>query len=175
MTTALVWFSYPPDYAKLALSVARCRELDPAAGCFVVIESHHEAPDIDGVEVIRRDFSRGFHLDGQAAVHGVAQTLASIAADMVVKIDSDMIPRRAFWQDGPTVFQRFNNFYVGLYALPSHILRIVARCLEDQPNPGPHEAIAIAGRAVTASHARGEKINHHRLPMGEFIPDILTT
>lgn len=171
--TAAVWFSHPPDYGKLALSVARVRELDPSARLIVCIESSHDEPAIDGVEVIRRDFSRGFHLDGAEAVHGVAQTLASIDADLIVKIDSDMIPRRAFWLTGPTVFQRFNNFYVGLYAIPRHILQIVARCLQDQPNPGPHEAIAIAGRAVTASHARGEPINHIRLPQGVFIPEIL--
>jgi len=173
--TALVWFSHPPDFAKLALSVARCRELDPSARCIVVIESHHDSPSIDGVEIIRADFARGFHLDGREAVHGVARTLASIDADLIVKIDSDMILSRAFWHDGPTVFQRFNNFYVGLYALPKHILQIIVRCLEDQPNPGPHEAMAIAGRAVTASHARGEKINHHRTPQGVFFPDIITT
>lgn len=172
--TAIVWFSHPPDYAKLSASVARVRELDPAAGLIVVIESHHEAPTLDGVEIIRRDFSRGFHLDGVEAVHGVAQTLASIDAEMIVKIDSDMVPKAAFWLDGPTVFQRWNNFYVGLYALPSRVLRIVLRCLMDQPNPGNHEAIAICSRAVVACHALGIPINHHRLSKGEFIPEILT-
>lgn len=173
--TALVWFSYPPDFDKLALSIQRCRKLDQTARLVVVLESHHAEPTIDGLEIVRRDFDRGFHLNGINAVHGVAQALAGIDADLVVKIDSDMMPNRAFWLEGPTVFQRFNNFYVGLYALPRHILKIVCRCLEDQPNPGTHEAIAIAGRAVTASHARGEKINHIRLPQGQFTPQVLTT
>lgn len=172
--TAVVWFSHPPDYGKLALSVVRVRELDPLARLHVCIESSHDAPALEGIEVIRRDFNRGTHLDGAEAVHGVAQTLASIESDIVVKIDSDMILKRPFWLAGPTVWQRWNNFYVGLYALPRHILRIVVKCLEGQPSPGPHEAIAIAGRAVTASIARGEQINHIRMPHGVFIPEILT-
>lgn len=172
--TTILWFTHPPDYDKLALSVQAARELDSSAKLVACIEPSHEVPSIGGLEIIRRAFNRGFHLDGIEAVHGVAKTLAEIPEGLVVKMDSDMIPRRAFWKDGSTVFQRWNNFYVGVYALPSHILRIVARCLEDQPNPGPHEAIAIAGRAVTASHARGEPINHIRLAQGAIIPDVLT-
>jgi hypothetical protein len=173
MKTAIVWFSYPPDYAKLALSVARCRQLDPLARLFAVIESEHKAPKIEGVEVMIRDFSRGTHLDGREAVHGVAKTLAGIDAELIVKIDSDMVPSRAFWKDGPAVFQRANNFHVGLYALPSSVLKIVLRCLRDQPNPGPHEAIAICNRAVVAMHALGIPFGHHRLPAGEFFPEVL--
>jgi hypothetical protein len=171
---ALVWFSHPPDYAKLAESIEHCRKLDPSARRIVVIESAHERPEVDA-EIITRDFSRGFHLNGEEAVRGVAATLAEIDADLVVKIDSDMMPSRAFWLDGATVFQRFNNSFVGLYALPRVAFPVICQLIAEQPKPGHHEAQAIASRGLTICRALGIPINLTRTPEGVYFPEILTT
>jgi hypothetical protein len=171
---ALVWFSHPPDYAKLAGSVEHCRKLDPSARRIVVIESAHESPDVDA-EIVTRDFSRGRHLDGEEAVRGVAATLAEVDADLVVKIDSDMLPSRAFWLDGATVFQRFNNSFVGLYALPKVAFPIIRQCIAEQPKPGHHEAQAIASRGLIICRTLSIPINLTRTPEGVYFPEVLTT
>ena len=171
---ALVWFSHPPDYAKLALSVAHCAALDPSARRIVVIESAHARPDVPA-EIITRDFSRGTHLDGEDAVRGVAATLAAIDADVVVKIDSDMMPARAFWKDGAAVFQRFNNWFVGIYALPRQVFPVILRCLAEQPAPGHHEAQAIASRGLIICRALDIPVSLTRTPKGVFFPEVLTS
>jgi hypothetical protein len=171
---ALVWFSHPPDYAKLAESVEHCRKLDPSARRIVVIESAHESPDVDA-EIITRDFSRGFHLNGEEAVRGVAATLAEIDGDLIIKIDSDMMPSRAFWLHGATVFQRFNNSFVGLYALPKVAFPIIRHCIAEQPKPGHHEAQAIASRGLIICRTLSIPINLTRTPEGVYFPEVLTT
>lgn len=170
--TTCVWFSCPRDYPKLYRSLARVRLLDPEACCVVVINETDEPPE--GVEFLRREFDRGVHLNIESAVRGVARTLSQFAGDMVVKLDSDMIPARAFWLDGPTVFQRANGFYVGTYALPPRVLAVVQRCIEDTPKPGPHEAIAICFRAVVLLHGFEIPFTHHRLPQGQTLPPEIT-
>lgn len=171
---ALVWFSHPPDYAKLAESIEHCRKLDQSARRIVVIESAHVRPDVDA-EIITRDFSRGRHLDGEEAVRRVAATLAEIDADLIVKIDSDMLPSRAFWLDGPAVFQRFNNSFVGLYALPKVVFPIICQCIAEQPKPGHHEAQAIASRGLIICRSLGIPITLTRTPEGVYFPEVLTT
>lgn len=172
--TALVWFSHPPDYAKLARSIDHCAKLDPTARRIVVIESRHEKPKVDA-EIIEKNFDRGLHLNGEDAVRGVAATLAGIDADLVVKIDSDMMPRVAFWLSGAAVFQRFNNFFVGLYALPKQAFPAILQCIAEQPAPGHHEAQAIASRGLIVCRALGIPIKLTRTPKGVYFPDILTT
>ena len=172
--TALVWFSHPPDYAKLAQSMEHCATLDPEARRIVVIETSHARPEVDA-EILTRDFSRGRHLDGEDAVRGVADTLAEIDADLVVKIDSDMLPSRAFWLDGPAVFQRFNNSFVGLYALPKVAFPTICECITEQPKPGHHEAQAIASRGLVICRTLGIPISLTRTPEGVYFPEILTT
>lgn len=172
--TTCVWFTCPRDYHKLSESVARVRLLDPDARCVAVVEPHDTPPEgIEHLECIVRAFGRGSHLDGPDAVRGVARTLAQFDGDLVVKLDSDMIVARAFWHDGPALFQRANGSYVGLYALPPCALDPVARCIDDTPHPGPHEAIAVCFRAVVAMHTLRITFTHHRLPAGVFLPDIV--
>jgi hypothetical protein len=170
--TTCVWFSCVRDYPKLYQSLARVRLLDPEARCVVVIDGTDEAPE--GVEFLRREFDRGVHLSTESSVRGVTRTLSQFAGDMVVKLDSDMLPARAFWLGGPTVFQRANGSYVGTYALPPRVLTAVQRCITNTPNPGPHEAIAICFRAVTLLHGFEIPFTHHRLPQGQTLPPEIT-
>lgn len=170
--TTCVWFSFPRDYPKLYQSLARVRLLDPEACCVVVIDGTDDPPE--GVEFLRREFDRGVHLSTEDSVRGVSRTLSQFTGDMVVKLDSDMIPARAFWLDGPTVFQRSNGSYVGTYALPPRVLAVVQQCIADTQKPGPHEAIAICFRAVVLLHGFEIPFTHHRLPQGQILPPEIT-
>jgi hypothetical protein len=166
--TTCVWFTFPRDYEKLSESVARVRLLDPDALCLAVIPQEVDPPT--GIDYVRRSFDRGSHLNGEAAIRGVARTLAQVTGDLVVKLDSDMIPARAYWLDGPTVFQRWNGSFVGTYALPPRVFDVVNRCIERVQNPGTEEASAICFRAIVALNAFELPYVHYRLGRENMLP-----
>ena len=105
---------------------------------------------------------------------GVAGALSEFDGDMVVKLDSDMLVGRAFWLEGPTLFQRANGFYVGAYAIPPRVLAGVWRSIANTPNTGPHEAIAICFRAAAIMHGFEIPFRHEHLPAGRLLPEDFT-
>jgi hypothetical protein len=147
---AFIWFSFPRDYGKLAESIQSVKTLEPRAAFFVAVDSAHEPPPIEGVEIIRTDFQRGTHLDGKSATLGVAETLESLAAaETIVKVDSDTVILKQFWKSGPVVFQRMNKSFCGIYAIPG----IVAEGLVEKVQSERfrhHEGNAICGIARKA-------------------------
>ena len=170
--TTCVWFTCERDYHKLAQSVARVRQLDPSARCVAIIDEHDTPPE--GIVHYRRSFDRGVHLNTVGSVFGVAAVLYEFDGDLVVKLDSDMIVERAFWLEGPTLFQRANGFYVGAYAIPPRVLAGVWRSIASTPNTGPHEAIAICFRAAAIMHGFEIPFRHEHLPAGRLLPEDFT-
>jgi len=170
--TTCVWFTCERDYHKLAQSVARVRQLDPSAHCVAVIDEHDTPPE--GIVHRRRTFDRGVHLNTVGSVFGVAGALSEFDGDMVVKLDSDMLVERAFWLEGPTLFQRANGFYVGAYALPPRVLAGVWRGITKAMHTGPHEAIAICSRATSIMHGFDMPFRHEFLPTGQLLPEDFT-
>lgn len=167
--TTCVWFTCGRDYPKLARSVERVRQLDPEACCVAVIDEHDTPPE--GIPYLRRSFDRGVHLNTEESVRGVASALCEFDGDLVVKLDSDMLLERAFWLDGPTLFQRSNGFYVGAYALPPRVLAGVWRGIASAMHTGPHEAIAICFRAAAIMHGLEMPFRHEFLPAGQLLPE----
>ena len=167
MKTACVWFSCPRDYGKLRQSVARVAQLDPSARLVVVVSHGDDHPVIEGVEVVWTGFDRGRHLTGQECVVGVAETLAAVEAEMVVKLDSDMILGEAFWKDGPTFFLRRNASFLGLYAVERSALAAVAATIRHLPMTGVNEANTIGERAVIATNAQGKGCTLVRMSGGK--------
>lgn len=149
--TVVVWFSHPPDYGLLAVSVERVARLDPAAERVVVIDPDDPPPEVAGVNVLRRSFPRGSHLNGNPAVEGVARVLGEFQhADAVVKLDSDMVPGFAFWSGGPVAFQRPNRSFFGAYCLTGDQAAAVAMSMATNPPTIGHEAMEICRRSIAA-------------------------
>ena len=175
--TACVWFSYAPDFPHLRKSVSRVRELDPKVSVVVALHHGEADPGIPGAKIVRTGFDRGVHLDGPEVAQGVAEVLAGEWSDLVVKIDSDMMLKRAFWQDGPRVFRRRNQSFVGLYALPLPVPQQVARTFRTLPDRCHHEAIAICSRAQLLAAANSiplttEQLDGFTPDFVEFLPSV---
>lgn len=151
--TAFIWFTCPVHYGMLERSVASVRQHGGDMLLYACISESDPDHGIQGVSTIRRTFDRGWHLDGKAATIGVAETLATIDADLVVKIDSDMILGIPFWRSGPVVFRRCNKSFVGLYALTGQFAASLPQWLATDPPNIHHEANAICRHAASSGVA----------------------
>lgn len=161
---SFVWFSHPPDYPRLAASVARVREIEPHGRVHIVLTRDDPAPPVVATSILRLDFDRGAHLNGMPATRGVATALAALADSyLVVKLDSDMLVSAPWWSDGPLVFQRRNCSYVGAYALPGPLLSAVAHTLGEVREGVGHEAIDICTRARLIACALGRPVRCRRI------------
>jgi hypothetical protein len=168
-----VWFSHPPHYPALAASAAALQRLCSDAKTALVIRPEDPPPTTHFDIIIRDDFPRNEHLTGTEATHGIIRILAQIAAqnpaEIIVKIDSDMILRAPFWGTTGRVYRRPNGSIVGLYAVPAQVLLT----LPEKIVPGllnmPKEAITI-GRHAIAHGVPVEDIPTNIPPTVQIIP-----